>query len=105
MNSELVMNWTETVDGFEATPVPGCVANIRHSRTRGAIHWKLTLTGRSGSAISAQSRLESIIDRLGVEVDPKDGRGCGPKLAQLSQLEQAGGEVWVREGGKHESVQ
>ncbi len=29
----------------------------------------------------------------------------GEPLAQLSQLEQAGGEVWVREGGKHESVQ
>ena len=27
------------------------------------------------------------------------------RLPQLSQLEQAGGEVWVREGGKHESVQ
>jgi len=65
------MIWTETGNGWEATPAPGCVANIRVTDGHSGTKWKLTLTGRAGSALSAQSRLESLVDQLGVEVDQK----------------------------------
>jgi len=71
------MNWTQTADGWEATPVQGCVANIRVTGGHSGTKWKLTLMGRAGSAISAQSRLEALVDQLGVEVDsPKAEAAC-----------------------------
>ncbi len=67
---EPAMNWTQTADGWEATPVQGCVANIRHSRSRGAITWKLSVTGKSGSALSVQARLEALVSDLGLVAEP-----------------------------------
>lgn len=68
------MNWTPTPDGWEAAPVEGCTASIMAANRHGGIKWRLTLTGRAGSALSAQGRLEAIIGQLGVEAEsPKAG--------------------------------
>ena len=68
------MQWTPTPDGWEAAPVEGCTASIMAANRHGGIKWTLTLKGRSGSAISAQARLEGLIDQLGVEAEsPKVG--------------------------------
>jgi len=64
------MNWQTSADGGgEIEFGKGCTASIRFSPNRAAVHWRFKLDGRSGSVLSAQSRLESIARELGVEVE------------------------------------
>jgi len=73
------MQWQTSPEGWSATIDEHSEAQILLRSRKGFAIWKVTLRGKSGSIVSAQARVEAIVDQLGVEAE---GLKAGAEIRQ-----------------------
>ena len=67
-----VGRWRSAGDGWFVGFSPGVSASIQSTRKGGTVRFDLKISGRSGSARSAQARIEAMVGVLGVGGGPAD---------------------------------